>query len=159
MEKDQLNAYAARVAQANRSELIVIIYEAFLDSVKEGRKFLDKDEIAACRHETERARGFLTELLGSLDFSYPVSHYLRRIYVYAYRELCQGLALRDSERMGHASRAIERLLPAFREVAAQDDSEPVMRNTEPIYAGLTYGKNSLNESIGVEVNMNRGFQA
>ena len=36
MEKEKLNAYAARVSQANRSELVVIMYEAFLDSVKEG---------------------------------------------------------------------------------------------------------------------------
>ena len=34
MEKEKLNAYAARVSQANRSELVVIMYEAFLDSVK-----------------------------------------------------------------------------------------------------------------------------
>ena len=41
MDKDTLNAYATRVSQANRSELVVIMYEIFLDSVKEGKKYQD----------------------------------------------------------------------------------------------------------------------
>lgn len=159
MEKEKLNAYAARVAQANRSELTVLIYEAFLESVSEGTKFLEAGKIAECRQEIDRARGFLTELMGSLDFSYEISYYLRRLYVFAYHELCHGVALRDSSRFANATDIMNKLLPAFQEVAAQDDSEAVMQNAEPIYAGLTYGRTSLNETIGVDVKMNRGFQA
>ena len=159
LDKEKLNAYAARVSQANRSELVVIIYEAFLDSVEAGSQFLKDGQIPECRQEIERAKGFLTELMGSLDFSYEISHYLRRLYIFAYQELCQGVAMRDEERFSHATDIIRKLLPAFREVATQDDSGPVMVNTEAIYAGLTYGKDSLNESVGVGVNMNRGFQA
>lgn len=159
MEKEKLNAYAARVAQANRSELVVIMFEAFLDSVDEGKRALEEDRIQECRREIERARGFLTELMGSLDFTYEISFYLRRLYIFAYQELCQGVALRDGGRFANAENIVRKLLPAFREVAAQDESGPVMQNTESIYAGLTYGRDSLNESIGVNVNMNRGFQA
>lgn len=159
MDKEKLNAYAARVAQANRSELVVIIYEAFLDSVEEGKTLLGDNKIAECRREIERARGFLTELMGSLDFSYSISYYLRRLYVFAYHELCHGIALRDPEYFTHATDIISKLLIAFKEVAARDSSASVMQNTEPIYAGLTYGKDRLNENIGVNVDMNRGFQA
>lgn len=157
LEREQLNAYAARVAQANRSELVVIIYEAFLDSVKDGREFLKEGDVPACRREIDRAKGFLTELMGSLDFRYEISHYLRRLYVFAYQELCQGVAEREEARLSHATDIIQKLLPAFQEVASQDESSAVMVNTETIYAGLTYGKGSLNESV--DVDMNRGFQA
>ena len=157
LEREQLNAYAARVAQANRSELVVIIYEAFLDSVKDGRKYLKEGDLPACRREIDRAKGFLTELMGSLDFRYEISHYLRRLYVFAYQELCQGVAEREEARFSHASDIVEKLLSAFREVAAQDASAGVMANTETIYAGLTYGRGSLNENVNVDVN--RGFQA
>ena len=34
MEKERLQEYAARVTQANRSELVVIIYEATLASIE-----------------------------------------------------------------------------------------------------------------------------
>ncbi len=159
LDKEKLHDYTARVSQANRSELVVIILEAFLDSVEEGKKLLQEDEAVLAGREIKRARGFLTELMGSLDFHYAVSHYLRRLYVYSYHELCQGMALRDVERLEHAEGPIRGLLPAFREVAKQDDSAPLMENTEPIYAGLTYGRNQLNESIGVNVSGNRGFEA
>ena len=72
MEKEKLNAYAARVSQANRSELVVIMYEAFLDSVKEGDAQMKQGDMPACRREIERARGLLTELMGSLDFQYEI---------------------------------------------------------------------------------------
>ena len=49
MEKEKLNAYAARVSQANRSELVVIMYEAFLDSVKEGDAQMKQGDMPACR--------------------------------------------------------------------------------------------------------------
>lgn len=115
-----------------------------------------------CRHarrEIERARGLLTELMGSLDFQYEISFYLRRLYIYSYHELCQGMALRDSERFAHATHVMERLLPSFQEVAKQDTSEAVMKNVQQIYAGLTYGRGSLNETIGVDIGKNRGFEA
>ena len=147
MEKEKLNAYAARVTQANRSELVVIIYEAFLDSVAARKQFLKDENMSECRREIERARGFLTELMGSLDFSYEIAHYLRRLYVFAYHELCHGVALRDEERF------------TLQEMAKPDDSASVMANTETIYAGLTYGRDSLNESVGVDGMGNRGFQA
>lgn len=147
------------MTQANRSELVVIIYEAFLDSVEEGKGFLREGDLPACRREIERARGFLTELMGSLDFHYEISHYLRRLYIYAYHELCHGIALREEERFSHATDIIEKLLPAFRKVAEGDDSAPLMENTQAVYAGLTYGRDSLNESLGVEEDMNRGFRA
>ena len=68
MEKERLQEYAARVTQANRSELVVIIYEATLASIEEGKKYLKQGEIEASRHEIERARSMITELMASLDF-------------------------------------------------------------------------------------------
>ena len=65
MEKERLQEYAARVTQANRSELVVIIYEATLASIEEGKNYLKQGEIEAARHEIERARSMITELMGS----------------------------------------------------------------------------------------------
>ena len=87
MEKERLQEYAARVTQANRSELVVIIYEATLASIEEGKKYLKQGEIEAARHEIERARSMIAELMASLDLQYEISHYLRQLYVFAYREL------------------------------------------------------------------------
>lgn len=159
MEKERLQEFAARVSQANRSELVVVIYDAAIASIEEGKSCLGKDDITAARKEIDRAKGMVDELLHSLDLKYQISHYLRQLYIYAYRELCQGIALRDADRLDHASDVLKGLLPSFREVAKQDESGPVMENTQQIYAGLTYGRDSLDETIAVGVNYNRGFEA
>lgn len=160
MEKERLQEYAARVSQANRSELVVIIYETILASIEEGKKYLTDNEVETARKEIARARNLITELMGSLDMQYSISHYLRQLYIYAYQELCQGIANRDPGQFDHASRIFEKLLPSFQEVAKQDDSEAVMQNAQTIYAGLTYGRGTLNETLGTAVDVNkRGFEA
>ena len=159
MEKSKLQEFAARVTQANRSELVVVIYEAVLASIAEGKLCLAEEQIEEARLEISRARSLITELMGSLDMQYGISHYLRQLYIFAYHELCHGIAMRQPELFDHASDIFEKLLPSFQEVAKQDDSEAVMQNVQTIYAGLTYGRGTLNETIGVEVDTNRGFQA
>ena len=159
MEKSKLQEFAARVTQANRSELVVVIYEAVLASIAEGKRCLAEEQIEEARLEISRARSLITELMGSLDMQYGISHYLRQLYIFAYHELCHGIAMRQPELFDHASDIFEKLLPSFQEVSKQDDSEAVMQNVQTIYAGLTYGRGTLNETIGVEVDTNRGFQA
>lgn len=159
MKKEILQEYAARVTQANRSELVVIIYEATLASIAEGKKCMGAGQIKEARTEIARARGMITELMSSLDMQYEISHYLRQLYIFAYHELCHGIANRDTELFDHASNIFKKLLPSFQEVAKQDDSEPVMENVQTIYAGLTYGRGTLNETIAEGVDMKRGYQA
>lgn len=159
MKKEVLQEFAARVTQANRSELVVVIYEATLASIAEGRQCLTEGRVEEARTEIARARGMITELMSSLDLQYGISHYLRQLYIYAYHELCQGIALRKPELFDHATYIFEHLLPSFQEVARQDDSGAVMKNVQAIYAGLTYGPGRLNETIAVGVETNRGFQA
>ena len=137
MDKKVLQEFATRVTQANPSELVVVIYEAAI----------------------ARARGMLDEFMRSLDMQYSISHYLRQLYIFAYRELCQSVALRQPERVDHAMDILEQLLPSFKEVAKQDDREAVMQNVQTIYAGLTYGPGSLNETTAMGNGTNRGFEA
>ena len=106
MEKEKLQEFAVRVSQANRSELVVIIYEAALASIAEGKKQLEAGEISAARKEIDRARGMIDELMRSLDMQYTISHYLRQLYIYSYHELCQGIALRQPELFSHAANVL-----------------------------------------------------
>ena len=79
MEKSKLQEFAARVTQANRSELVVVIYEAVLASIAEGKRCLAEEQIEEARLEISRARSLITELMGSLDMQYGISHYLRQL--------------------------------------------------------------------------------
>ncbi len=160
MDKSTLQAFATRVTQANRSELVVVIYEVALASIKEGRDALEAGAIADARREIDRAKGMIQELMYALDMHYNISTYLRQLYIFGYRELCQGIANRDPERFDHTTNILEGLLKSFKEIAEKDDSAPLMKNTQTIVAGLTYGPGSdLRETIGVGVSPSRGFRA
>ena len=50
------------------------------------------------------------------------------------------------------------LCASYKELEKKDFSEPIMGNTQTVYAGLTYGKYSLNEDVSA-VSMNRGYMA
>lgn len=159
MEKEKLQEFATRVTQANRSELVVIIYEAAIASIEDGKQYLFEENVSEARKEIDRARGFIEELMCSLDMKYRISHYLRQLYIYANGELCQGIALRQPELFDHALNILKKLLPSFQEVAKQDSSAPVMENTQQIYAGLTYGRGSLNETVAMDMDRSRGYEA
>ncbi|MBO6109160.1 MAG: flagellar protein FliS [Eubacterium sp.] len=160
MNKETLQGFATRVTQANRSELVVVIYEVALASIAEGKSALEAGALPEARHEIERAKGMINELMYALDMHYNISTYLRQLYIFGYRELCQGIAYRDPERFDHTTHILEGLLKSFREIAKQDDGKPLMSNTQTIVAGLTYGPGSdLRETIGVGIDPNRGFKA
>ena len=44
-------------------------------------------------------------------------------------------------------------------ISSEDTSAPIMENAQTIYAGLTYGKGSLNETYLNAQDYNRGFKA
>ena len=56
-------------------------------------------------------------------------------------------------------RVISSLKDSFEEVSKQDTSGPVIENGQQVYAGLTYGKGSLNEVAIDAGTLGRGFQA
>ena len=47
---------------------------------------------------------------------------------------------------------------AYKEMEKEDTSAPTMGNTQSVFAGLTYGKYSLNEDVTAS-SMNRGIMA
>ena len=42
---------------------------------------------------------------------------------------------------------MSKLQSAFKEIGDSEDEEPVMKNVQSVYAGLTYGRRELNEYV------------
>lgn len=158
MNQEQRKEYTARVAQANRSELVVIIYELFLLAMDEAEKAFQKGELSEGVKEVKRAEGFLQELMGSLDHRYAIAEELMRLYRYVYEQLIFSAIRRKMVNGETVREVMSKLKEAFIEVAKQDYSGPVMENTQQIYAGLTYGKGSLNEVLLTGNEYNRGYR-
>ena len=60
------------------------------------------------------------------------------------------------ENISELQEMFTKLHDAFEKVSANDDSKPLMDNIQDVYAGLTYGKNDLNENL-VNYDSKRGY--
>jgi flagellar protein FliS len=54
-----------------------------------------------------------------------------------------------------AEKILKNLYVGFTEAAKSDTSAPLMQNVQKVYAGMTYGRSSLNENLMND--NNRGF--
>lgn len=159
MESEKKRAYTARISQANRSELVVIIYELMLDSIETAQDGFASSDLELADKELKRAQGLLQEMRGSLDFKFEISANLASLYRYVNEQLVQSIVRQKDVELDACKRVLRGLMTSFEEVAKQDESGPVMENTQQVYAGLTYGRGSLNE-IAIDVNSgSRGFRA
>ena len=158
MDKEKQKVYTARISQANRSELVVIIYELMLDSIKLAQEAFQKEDLDLAVTELKRAQGFLNEMRGSLDFQYEISTRLNALYRYVNEQLVKSIVGRKDTNLDSCKKVLEGLMESFEEVAKQDTSAPVMDNTQQVYAGLTYGKGSLNEVALDATGSDRGFR-
>lgn len=157
MNKDSIQAYSKRIAQANRSELVVITYEIIIENIKTAQEYVsDKIEFTGA---LDKAQSFLKELMVSLDFEYKISYELMSLYIFVNKMLIEAKQKNSAESLPRVEKIMEDLLSSFREVSKQDTSAPLMQNTQKVYAGLTYGRNDINETALVGNEENRGFRA
>ncbi len=139
--------YTLRISQANRSELTVILYEMLLSYIDDVKKAHTNKDRAAFREGIRKANGCVKELLASLDYSYEISYGLSNLYLYVSRELALVDVRNRPEGLEAVEMVIKGLCESFRKVSEQDKSDALMHNTQAVYAGLTYGKSDLNESL------------
>ena len=159
MKEESIKAYSRRVTQANRSELIVIMYDIILEDIQDARELLASGDPASFQKSLAHAVRFVSALMVALDISYPVSKNLMRLYIYVNRCLNHARIQRKDTELDAAEKVLRGLYTAFEGVAQQDHSLPVMEHTQKLYAGLTYGRGVLNETLVSPDEENRGFKA
>lgn len=153
MTNEAKKNFTMRITQANKSGLVIILYEMYLAYLEDAVNASENRQ--EFRLAVRRARGCLNELMNSLDFHYELSYQFLQLYVYVNKEMASADARGKAEPLGICRKIMEGLLDVYREVSAQDTSGPVMENAQEIYAGLTYGKGQLTESMAHQGN--RGF--
>ncbi|WP_070000657.1 flagellar protein FliS [Cellulosilyticum sp. I15G10I2] len=141
------------IANASKGELLCITYEIFLYNIKEA---LNETEDKRAEY-VNKAIDVIKTLAEDLDFEIPITQELFRLYVYVQGVLVQHKV--TDENLEHVYEIIDKLYQGFLEIAhsGTEQAAPSMKNTEAIYAGLTYGKSDLNELVIGD--KNRGFKA
>lgn len=148
--------FTFRISQANSTEMVVILYEMALQYLTDAEGSAKQDDFDGYQGAVHRARGCVEELLQSLHLEYEPAPVLRQLYLFCLRWLAQAEVRIHPELLQEVSSVIKPLCDAYRQIAAQNTAGPVMQNTQVVYAGLTYGKNTLTENMA-DQSMNRGM--
>lgn len=156
MTKELKQEFTLKITQANKTQMIVILYEMLLIYLEEARGAHAENNTEEFEKSINRTKACLHELMASLHFEYEISRNLLALYGYADRELTKAFVRKSTKELTHVEDVIVKLHAAYETISKQDTSAPVMSNTQTVYAGLTYGRNSLAENLS-DQGSNRGF--
>lgn len=157
MTRELKQEFTLRITQANKTQLITILYEMALLYVDEAKEALSREDKVEFRQAIRKIRNCTNELTASLNFEYELAQNFLQLYLYINRELVKASMHYELENLEHVRFVIDKLQRAYKQIEDLDVSGPVMGNTQTVYAGLTYGKNTLTENITDPVT-NRGFR-
>ena len=148
--------FTFRISQANPTEMVVILYDMTLQYLADASELASGGDFGAYQENVRTAGKCVNELTRSLRPEYEPAGSLRKLYMYCIRRLAQAEIRRHGELLREVAGIITPLRDAYRQIAPQNTAGPVMRNTQAVYAGLTYGRNTLTENMA-DQSANRGM--
>ena len=154
MENSLKQEFTRRLSQCNNGEMIVIMYDIVFAYMEEART-VHEDSYEDYKLAVKKSQGAIDTLIGALNYRYEIAKDLHKLYVYAKNCLAKAIYQNRIDGIDEAEKILKQLYAAFCEAAKADTSGPLMRNTQQVYAGMTYGRTTLNESY-VE-DSHRGF--
>lgn len=156
MTKECKQQFTLRISQANSTEMIVILYEMMICYLEESEEALKSGDKDGFREGLRKSRGCLNELMTSLHMEYEPAQELMRLYLFCLKRLARAEWKKDAGIFEEVKRIIRPLHDAYQEIAPQNTQGPVMNNSQTVYAGLTYGRNTLTENM-TDQSANRGM--
>lgn len=156
MTKECKQQFTLRITRANSTELIVILYEMMLCYLEDGLAAWTKEDTDEFKGAIRKARGCLNELMMSLHMEYPPARELMQLYLFCLRRLATAESRMEQEPLEEIGRVIRPLRDAYQQIAPLNEQGPVMNNSQTVYAGLTYGRNTLTENMA-DQGTNRGM--
>ena len=156
MTDEKKQEFTRKITAANPAQLITVIYEIMLTSLEEAKEAMAAGNDEQMTQALKRARKCLDQLISSLDMQYEISFTLQNTYLICKKKLMLAQAGRDEKQLNETTEYITRLHDAWKQIEPLDESEAGFDNAQTVYAGLTYGRGTLNESVA-DPAANRGF--
>ncbi len=147
MTREMKQIFTRRITQANRTQLVVILYDMILEYIKDAITAQEIGCVPEYKKDMQCARNCISELRNSLDFNYDLSRNLFAIYAFADRELASDMHSMKTEDLSQIAGMFQKLRDAYHTISKEDHSQPLMQNAQNVYAGFTYGRTDVNESL------------
>ena len=148
MTKEEMNTFSLRIANSSKTELTVITYDIILNYVDSACEAYENNDLDKVVFNFKKAKQFLNNLSSCLDFSYSISYELMNLYMYVNNCFVKNIVKRNIDGVDTVKSVINKLRASFNEISVFDKSGKVMKNSEQVYVGYTYGRTStLNEVV------------
>ena len=157
MTAEQKKEFTRKITQANSAQLIVILYDIALVYVNDAISFMEKGDMANAKIQADFAKKSIEEMIPNLHFEYELATVLHQIYLSMKKSLRDGILDNSKELLTGVQNNLGKLRDAYNSIVTADESAPVMSHTQSVVAGLTYGRNSLNENL-TDAGSDRGFR-
>ena len=148
MTKKEIKEFSLRIAESSKTELIVITYDIILNYIETAQESYNNSNLEDVVFNLQKAKQFVNNLSSCLDFRYSIAHDLLRLYIYINNCLLKDIIKREPQNADNIKGIISKLRESYQEISPLDKSGKVMKNSEQVYVGYTYGKTStLNEVV------------
>lgn len=142
MKVDQIIDYEQQIFMASKGKLLLITYDLMLDSLKNARRSLERQELEGFKASMDKGQQYLSYLMETLDMSYDLSKELLSLYFYVNKQLVLSKISRKIKHLMDAITILEALQEGFAEVVdSQDDHRPIIENAHNVLQNIIYGRN------------------
>ena len=149
MTKETIKTFQYRITQATASQLVVILYDMAIEYLNDA---CESDSAEQAHNNIYMAQKVIDQLICGLDVQYEISaNHMKRSLISASVSL-------DNNEINRITGLLNKLRTSFYEVSKQDDSKPLMKNTQAVYSGLTYSRGGISNETQTDNIENRGFR-
>ena len=156
MTKEKILEFTLRISSANKTEMVVILYDIALEYIQDAKDHLEKGELALAREEMDKLRGTMNELMNSVNASNAIGENLIKLYVFCNKEITNAYIKGEAINLDVVEKILSELRASYYEISSMDMSKPVMEHAEVIYSGFTYNRKMQGDSFSNR-EINRGF--
>lgn len=158
MTKEQIQEFTRRITQENHSGLILVLCDMVRVYTQDALHAFEEGDETAYMHAVEQARCANHELMDCFEPGDPRGRRVICVLRYIYGQYVTSLIKRSPVEFEACLRLLDKLQAAFEQMHSMDTEGAVMKNAHQVYAGLTYGRGTLNESAVCDDYSKRGFQ-
>lgn len=157
MTKESVSSYTMQISQANASQLLCIAYSLWEEFADEAMQAFADGKIEEYKQNLKKLQRVNQEIITMLNHDNPCARNVMALHFFANRKLVESILRGKPVDLDRVKSMIEKMHVSFTEVSKKDTDMPIMANTQQVYAGLTYGKGTLNESADPMGQAGRGF--
>lgn len=140
MTGEMKRSFVARISQANRTGLVVILYEMTDVYLEDALNSMEEESQEKIDLAFSRVRGCINELMNSLYMEYEMAQNMMSLYVFCLKRLVYSQQKKDKEVLLWVKNTLKKLSEAYAQAVKDDNSPPEMIGIQNVYEGLTYGK-------------------